>query len=55
MRTQRCEAVSPIKWVHSRTSAADRCVMCAARASGSARRRVRVTGRHVISQFASVW
>jgi len=31
MRTQRCEAVSPIKWVHSRTSAADRCVMCAAR------------------------
>lgn len=55
MRTQRCEAVSPIKWVHSRTSAADRCFMPCRAASGSARRRVRVTGRHVISQFASVW
>jgi hypothetical protein len=50
MRTQRCEAVSPIKWVHSR----ERPTIVYMRHFGGTKcsTPVRVTGRYVISQFA---
>ena len=52
MRTQRCEAVSPIKWVHSRERPT---IVYATLYGTKCSTPVRVTGRYVISQFAFEW